>query len=160
MKIFFSLIFLFASFGIFAEIKELAPGLTIDTSSYFLKTSTCGAENSGMTCITQCYNIDNKTKDTAFICNIQAKATFTEQLNLTDGTIHTTGKTLTSTDYKSVWIYPHQVVSICFNFGKEFAKLPNDPNTNWKFSHSEISGEDGVNPECIGGAAGPVEIKP
>ena len=52
-----------------------------------------------------------------------------EQINLTDGSIYTTGKTLTATDYKSVWVYPIKLFRYAFYFGKELAKLPTDPNT-------------------------------
>ncbi len=78
-------VFLLASFGLQAEIKELAPGLTIDTSRFVQKIAPCGAGIPGEMCIIQCYNVDNKTTDHYYTCNLQAKATFIEQINLTNG---------------------------------------------------------------------------
>jgi len=151
---------LLASFGLQAEIKELAPGLTIDTSRFVQKIASCGAGIPGDMCIIQCYNVNNQTTDYYYTCNLQAKATFIEQINLTSGGVLYTGNTLTATDYRSVVIYPYQTVSVCFNYGKEVVTAPAQPNVYWNFTTSSITASDGTNPSCIGGTEGPVEIKP
>lgn len=152
--------FLLASLNIQAEIKELAPGLTIDTSRFIQKIASCGENIPGDMCIIQCYNVNNQTADNYYTCDLQAKATFIEQINLTGGGVLYTGNTLTATDYRSVVIYPYQTVSVCFNYGKEVVDAPAQPNALWVFQSSTITTTSGENSGCIGGTEGPVEIKP
>jgi hypothetical protein len=154
------IVFLLASFGLQAEIKELAPGLTVDTSRFVQKIASCGSGIPGEMCIIQCYNVDNKTTDFYYTCNLQAKATFIEQINLTNGGVLYTGNTLTATDYRSVTIYPYQTVSVCFNYGKEVVTAPAQPNVYWNFTSSSITAKDDTGNGCIGGTEGPAEIKP
>jgi hypothetical protein len=160
MSRFLSLFFLLASLSIQAEIKELATGLTMDTSKFLLKIASCGPGIPGEMCIYQCFNINNQTTDYYYTCNLQAKANFIEQINLTSGSVLYTGNTLSATDYRSVVVYPYQTVSICFNYGKEVVKAPDQPNVYWNFISSTITSSDGTNPSCIGGSEGPVDVRP
>lgn len=156
----FVLSFLLSSFTLQAKIKELAPGLTIDTSRFVQKIASCGAGIPGDMCIIQCYNVNNQTADNYYTCNLQAKATFIEEIKLTNGGVLYTGNTLTATDYRSVVIYPYQTVSVCFNYGKEVVTAPAQPNVYWNFISSSITANDGTNPGCIGGTEGPADVKP
>jgi hypothetical protein len=155
LKFFFLILLLISNFAK-ADIIELAPGLTINTNHFILKMASCGPGIPGDACIIQCYNINNQTTDLYYTCNLQAKATFIEQINLTGGSVLYTGNTLTATDYRSAVVYPYQTVSVCFNYGKEVVSTPAQPNSLWVFQSSTITANDGTNPTCIGGTEGPV----
>jgi hypothetical protein len=143
------LFFLLASLSVQAEIKELAPGLVVDTNKYTVNLVDCGGvPTPGMQCIQQCYQLDNTIMPNSYTCNLQGTASFGEQIG-TDPVLYT-GNTLTATDYRSVTVYPYQMVKICFNYGKEII-----PGTMW----SIIPGTSNITTtgNCSGGEVLPLE---
>jgi hypothetical protein len=149
-EIMFKFLFLIlVSLSVQAEIKELAPGLTVDTNNYTLALVDCGGvPTPGVQCIQQCYQLDNTIMPNSYTCNLEATASFSEQLSTNPPEY--TGNTLTATDYRSVRVYPYQMVKVCFNYGKEII-----PGTMW--SIIEGSGSITTTGNCTGGSTVPLE---
>ena len=154
---FITLLFLVASFSLRAEITEIVPGLTVDTEKSTIKLASCGPGIPGEVCLMQCFNVNNTTTDAYYSCNLQATANFNEMIKLTNGSDLYTGNTLTATDYRTLLIYPYQTVSLCFNYGKEVVKAPNQPNSMWVYSSSTITSQmapPNAGPDCMFGTVG------